>query len=195
MAFLRRQVKELQLELQRTREKSEIANEDNVAEAPNGRLPSVQKKVQGQRYSSNDLSKEQADSCDEDVVCIPRKTLDLLHLKERAMDVVKEGITIADATSPDMPLIYINEGFARITGYPTEFARNQNCRFLQGKDTDPKTVVDLKRAIKDGKPIIVQITVCCDVVECISCLLADILSFVRELYRIISEMEILLLIT
>ena len=95
----------------------------------------------------------------EDTICIPRATLELLHLKERAMDAIKEGITIADATLPDMPLIYINEGFSRITGYPVEYAQNKNCRFLQGEGTDPNTVNSLKDAIKRGEGCVVQITV------------------------------------
>lgn len=43
---------------------------------------------------------------EEDVVCIKRSDLELLYLKERAIDAIQEGITIADATLPDMPLIY-----------------------------------------------------------------------------------------
>ncbi len=39
-------------------------------------------------------------------------------LKDRALDVAAEGITIADARQPDRPLIYANQGFERMTGYP-----------------------------------------------------------------------------
>lgn len=39
---------------------------------------------------------------------------------------LQEGITIADATSPDMPLIYVNEGFEKITGYPIDYALGRN---------------------------------------------------------------------
>ncbi len=63
---------------------------------------------------------------------IPRKELELLQLKNRALDSVKEGITIADCSQPDMPIIYANEAFARLTGYATEYAVGRNCRFLQG---------------------------------------------------------------
>lgn len=61
---------------------------------------------------------------------ISRQALELLHLKERAMDAVKEGITIADCSSPDMPLIYINEGFARMTGYSRQYTLGKNCRWV-----------------------------------------------------------------
>nr|AML77577.1 putative LOV domain-containing protein [Picochlorum atomus] len=94
---------------------------------------------------------------EEEMVCIPRATLELLYLKEKAMDAVKEGITIADARLPDMPLIYINEGFSRMTGYPTSFVMNKNCRFLQGESTDPNEVAKLRKAVKSGEACTVQI--------------------------------------
>lgn len=94
---------------------------------------------------------------DEDLVCIKRSDLELLYLKERAMDLAHEGITIADVSMPDMPLIYINDGFRRITGYPVGAVKNKNCRFLQGEGTDQKSVTKLRNAIKDGKPCTVQL--------------------------------------
>ncbi len=94
---------------------------------------------------------------EEDVVCIKRSDLELLYLKERAMDAIQEGITIADASLPDMPLIYINEGFSKMTGYSTQFAKNQNCRFLQGEKTDPESVRQLKMSIKRGESCVSQI--------------------------------------
>jgi PAS domain-containing protein len=52
-----------------------------------------------------------------------------LALKDRALDVAAEGITIADARLPDHPLIYVNEGFQRMTGYPVAEVLGRNCRF------------------------------------------------------------------
>lgn len=95
----------------------------------------------------------------DEMVQVRRSTLELLALKERAMDAAKEGITIADATTPDMPLIYVNEGFARLTGYPTAFARGKNCRFLQGPGTDPATVTELREAMTAGRHCVVQLMV------------------------------------
>lgn len=60
---------------------------------------------------------ERAEVREEDSVVIPRREFDLLQLKERAMDAIKEGITIADCSQPDMPIIYANEAFSRVTGY------------------------------------------------------------------------------
>lgn len=65
----------------------------------------------------------------EDLVVIGRSELELLRLKERAMNSVMEGITIADCSLPDQPLIYINDGFVRMTGYSAEFTLGKNCRW------------------------------------------------------------------
>jgi len=51
----------------------------------------------------------------------------------------------------DYPLIYVNEAFCQITGYPKEKASGFNCRFLRGPDTDPITVSEIARAIREGK--------------------------------------------
>ena len=67
-----------------------------------------------------------------------------------------EGITIADASLPDNPLIYINAGFERLTGYSVAEVLGRNCRFLQGPGTDPATVNALRTAVRERRPITVQ---------------------------------------
>jgi hypothetical protein len=66
-----------------------------------------------------------------DQVVLTRTEHELLLLNVRAMDAVKEGITIADCSKPDMPLMYVNMGFCRITGYSLAEVLYKNCRFLQ----------------------------------------------------------------
>ena len=62
------------------------------------------------------------------------------------------GISIADMRKPDAPLIYVNNAFTTITGYPRELAVGYNCRFLQGPDTDPAELDILRQALKSGQP-------------------------------------------
>jgi len=80
-----------------------------------------------------------------------------LELKDRALAASAEGITIADARLPDNPLIYANAGFERLTGYSVADVLGRNCRFLQGADTDPATVDSLRTAIREKRPITVQL--------------------------------------
>jgi PAS domain S-box-containing protein len=78
-------------------------------------------------------------------------------LKERAMDEAPVGITIADVTVDDEPLIYINEAFERLTGFPADEVRGHNCRFLQGPQTDPDPVATMRQAIDAGEPASVEL--------------------------------------
>ncbi|MFC6873612.1 PAS domain-containing protein [Halobellus marinus] len=78
-------------------------------------------------------------------------------LKTRAMDEAPVGITIADATAPDMPLVYVNAAFERVTGYSPEYAIGRNCRFLQGDDTREAPVAEMRAAIEAGRATSVEI--------------------------------------
>jgi PAS domain S-box-containing protein len=82
---------------------------------------------------------------------------DQLILQNRALESTAEGITIADARLPDNPLIYINTGFERITGYSKRSVIGRNCRFLQGPKTDPETSDIIRQAIRENKDCTVEI--------------------------------------
>jgi phosphoserine phosphatase RsbU/P len=86
-----------------------------------------------------------------------RALADQLALKDRALAAAAEGITIADARLPDRPLIYANEGFARVTGYPVEEVIGRNCRFLQGPGTSPAATARIRAAIADERECLVEI--------------------------------------
>ena len=81
----------------------------------------------------------------------------LASLKELAMDSVQEGVTIADFSLPDQPLVYANHGFELITGYSIEETVGHNCRFLQGPGTEPEKVEHIRRCINAGLPCTVQL--------------------------------------
>jgi sigma-B regulation protein RsbU (phosphoserine phosphatase) len=80
-----------------------------------------------------------------------------LALKDRALDVAAEGITIADARLPDRPLTYVNDGFERMTGYSVAETLGRNCRFLQGRDTDPAAVAAIAAALRENRECLVEI--------------------------------------
>jgi len=87
----------------------------------------------------------------------PGELAEWLALKDRALNVAAEGITIADARLPDRPLIYANEGFERMTGYPVVEVMGRNCRFLQGPDTDAAAVEEIRAALAESRECIVEI--------------------------------------
>jgi sigma-B regulation protein RsbU (phosphoserine phosphatase) len=80
-----------------------------------------------------------------------------LALKDRALSIAAEGITIADARLPDMPLIYANTGFERLTGYAVADVLRRNCRFLQGTETDPEAADEIRHAIREERECVVEI--------------------------------------
>ncbi|WP_338740113.1 PAS domain-containing sensor histidine kinase [Haloplanus salilacus] len=67
------------------------------------------------------------------------------------------GITIADPSQPDNPLIYVNDGFCELTGYSRDEILGQNCRFLQGDATREEPVAQMRTAIEAKEPVTVEL--------------------------------------
>lgn len=80
-----------------------------------------------------------------------------LLLKDRVLAAAEEGITITDPALPDNPLIYVNRGFERLTGYSASEVIGTNCRFLQGPETDPAAAEEIRRAIREQRQCTVEI--------------------------------------
>ena len=71
-------------------------------------------------------------------------------LRDRSINSATNGILIADARQPDMPTVYCNAAFEKITGYAAEEVLGQNCRFLQGTDHRQPGLDAIRRAILQG---------------------------------------------
>jgi two-component system, cell cycle sensor histidine kinase and response regulator CckA len=80
-----------------------------------------------------------------------------LHLRDRAIQAATQGLLITDPKQADNPIIYVSPGFERITGYVSEEAVGRNCRFLQGADTAPAAVAQLREAIRAREPCAVEL--------------------------------------
>ncbi|MEF8808413.1 bacterio-opsin activator domain-containing protein [Natronomonas sp.] len=96
----------------------------------------------------------------DDGVRMPIEELDIheeLRLKERAIDEAPIGITISDPDRPDNPMVYINDAFERLTGYEKANTVGQNCRFLQGPESDPEAIATMREAIDAGEPTSVEL--------------------------------------
>jgi PAS domain S-box-containing protein len=59
----------------------------------------------------------------------------------------EKSVVISDPTRPDNPIIYVSDEFEKQTGYPPQEVLGRNCRFLQGPETDPKSVQAIREAI------------------------------------------------
>jgi len=74
-----------------------------------------------------------------------------LLLYKMAITETYDGITIADAIDPDMPLIYVNPAFERITGYTSAELIGRNSRFLHEGDREQPALNEVRTAVREGK--------------------------------------------
>ena len=84
-----------------------------------------------------------------------QSALEELHLNRRIFRSVTSGISVANATLPDMPLVYVNPAFEVMTGYTLEEVQGNNCRFLQGDDRQQPGVTLLREAIQSRREVVV----------------------------------------
>jgi len=80
-----------------------------------------------------------------------------LELKTQAIDGAPIGITISDPSQPDNPLVYVNDGYTELTGYPKSEATDRNCRYLQGPGTREEPVAKMREAIDNEEPVSVDL--------------------------------------
>ena len=83
--------------------------------------------------------------------------LETSDLMTDTMDASPIGISVADANRADEPLIYVNDGFVEVTGYPREEVLGRNCRFLQGENTRDEPVAKVRTAIENEEPVTVEL--------------------------------------
>jgi diguanylate cyclase (GGDEF)-like protein/PAS domain S-box-containing protein len=85
------------------------------------------------------------------------ETEEALRLRDRAVEASVDPVLIVSAIHPEMPLIYVNAAFERITGYRREEVIGRNCRLLQGSDRDQPELDKIRRAIaeqRDGQALL-----------------------------------------
>jgi PAS domain S-box-containing protein len=64
---------------------------------------------------------------------------------------------ISDPRLPDNPIIACNAPFCELTGYPPEDVVGRNCRFLSGPGTEPWLSEEIRRGVREHKPVLVEI--------------------------------------
>ncbi len=74
-----------------------------------------------------------------------------------AVRTTRMPMALTDPRMPDNPLVFVNQAFQDLTGYRREEILGRNCRFLQGPDTDPDTVRELREAIDKRELVKVEL--------------------------------------
>ena len=71
---------------------------------------------------------------------------------QRLVENSPEGIVICDTTAADHPVLFVNNAFAQLCGYPVTTLMGSNLRILQGTDRDQDGRVRLAEALQKGLP-------------------------------------------
>ena len=66
-------------------------------------------------------------------------------------------MVLTDPLRADNPIVFANDAFLRLTGYPADDVVGRNCRFLQGPDTDRRDRQRIARALAEGEAVSVEI--------------------------------------
>jgi PAS domain S-box-containing protein len=66
-------------------------------------------------------------------------------------------IVITDARQTDNPIIFANDAFLALTGYERAEVIGRNCRFLQGPQTAPEAIDQVRSAMASGRDVAVEL--------------------------------------
>jgi PAS domain S-box-containing protein len=80
-----------------------------------------------------------------------------LKLRNRAIAEAPIGITIADRTRPDTPIVYANGGFEQLTGYDVTEIDGRPLTHLTDAETDAEKQAELDAAVDGDEPATVEL--------------------------------------
>nr|AML76437.1 putative LOV domain-containing protein [Kirkia wilmsii] len=95
------------------------------------------------------------------LVCAKRCSLPETRFISSSLNIslgrIKQSFVLSDPHLPDMPIVYASDPFLKLTGYDRHEVLGQNCRFLNGVDTDTTTLYQIKESIQTEKACTVRI--------------------------------------
>jgi PAS domain S-box-containing protein len=74
-----------------------------------------------------------------------------------AVEMTRMPMVVTDPRRPDNPIVFANGAFFDLTGYSDEEVIGRNCRFLQGPQTDPRTVDEVRLAVRERRAVAVDL--------------------------------------
>ena len=96
---------------------------------------------------------------------VPESIVPMIEDRLRALggpffDAIRQSGMAAIVTGPladDCPTVFVNDAFCRLTGYEAAEAIGRNCRFLQGPETDPAAIAQVRQALASDGEITVDL--------------------------------------
>lgn len=80
-----------------------------------------------------------------------------LSLSADVLENVTDGALVVDMHVEDYPIAWVSDSLLKLTEYSRDEVVGKNCRFLQGKNSDPATIKKMHEAVFSGKPFIGEI--------------------------------------
>lgn len=68
------------------------------------------------------------------------------------------AMLVTDNRTPNNPIMDVNQAFLTLTGYTRDEVIGRNCRFLTGPATEIEARSELRQAVSEGRPTVVEIT-------------------------------------
>ena len=74
-----------------------------------------------------------------------------------AIRATRMAMIVTDPRRADNPIVFVNDAFLRLSGYSRAEIMGVNCRFLQGAETDPGAVRQIREAVAARRDIAIDI--------------------------------------
>jgi len=74
-----------------------------------------------------------------------------------ALEMTRMPMILTNPRLDDNPIVFANNAFLDLTGYEVEEVAGRNCRFLQGAETDPDAVAELRRAVAAREAVALEL--------------------------------------
>ncbi len=74
------------------------------------------------------------------------------HALEHMVTLCSEGILLADAQDPEMPIVYVNPAYEDLTGYSAEELKGSSWRLIKRAEEGPPELERLKAAVGRSEP-------------------------------------------
>ena len=87
----------------------------------------------------------------------PRGLADRRELALIAVERTWMPMVVTDPRQRDNPIVLANRSFLSLCGYSAEEVIGRNCRFLQGQETSPNAVAELRAAVEAGRDAHVEL--------------------------------------